>query len=84
MVAVGKFGMVGMHGVSVVARNKEAVCDVSAMPRGVKPRRGAHALKQAGKEGGCRALLCLAADFLVVKDCADINLTCRFCGKESF
>lgn len=73
VVAVGKFAVVGVDGVRVVAGDEKAARHETAVFAAVHAERGAQPRERVIKESGCRALLRLAADLFVIEDAADGN-----------
>lgn len=73
MVAVGKFAVVGVDGVRVVAGDEKAARHETAVFAAVHAERGAQPRERVIKESGCRALLRLAANLFVIEDAADGN-----------
>ena len=73
-----------MERMCIIGRNHKASRKISVVSDRVFSARCVDVLQGLSQERRICALFGKASDFLVVKDCADINLTCRFCGKESF
>ena len=71
MVAVGKFAVVGVDGVRVVAGDEKAARHETAVFAAVHAERGAQPRERVIKESGCRTLLRLAADLLIVERAED-------------
>ena len=73
-----------MERMCIIGRNHKASRKISVVSDRIFSARCVDVLQGLSQERRICALFGKASDFLVVKDCADINLTCRFCGKESF